>query len=74
MGVCLGFTGLWLARNEGRDPYSSPYKTHYSTLRSLVHSFIPSLPKVSLGLQVIHWTANWLAVEELKLSCSIMGT
>ena len=24
-GGGIGFTDLWLARNEGMDPYSSPY-------------------------------------------------
>ena len=35
-------TGLWLARNEGMDPYSGPYITHYSSFHFLFHSFIPS--------------------------------
>ena len=41
-------TGLWLARNEEMDLYSSPYKTHYTSFHFLFHSFIPSEPKARL--------------------------
>ena len=34
---------LCLARNEGVDPYSSPYITHDSGFHVLFHSFIPTL-------------------------------
>ena len=41
-GADLAFGCLWLASNEGRDPYySSPCLTHYSSLHVLFHSFIP---------------------------------
>ena len=33
-------TYLWLARNGGMNPYSSPYITHYSSFHFLFHSFI----------------------------------
>ena len=35
-------TGLWLVRNEGMDPYGSPYRTQYSSFHFLFRSFIPS--------------------------------
>ena len=38
--VALLLAGLWLARNERRDPYSSPYRTQYSSFYFLSHSFI----------------------------------
>ena len=31
-----------LARNEGMDPYSSPYLTHYTSFHFLFQSCIPS--------------------------------
>ena len=43
-------TGLWLARNEGMDPYSSPYITHYSRFHFLFHSFLSSKPKARWSL------------------------
>ena len=46
----LGYAYLWLARNEGRNPLSSPNLTHYGSFLFLFHSFIPSQPKVSLGV------------------------
>ena len=33
---------LWLASNEGVDPYSSPYITHDENFHVLFHPFIPS--------------------------------
>ena len=38
---------LWLAGNEGMDPYSSPYATHYNGVHFLFHASIPSQPKAS---------------------------
>ena len=32
-----------LGRNEGEDPYSSPYIIRYSSFHCLSHSFIPNL-------------------------------
>ena len=34
--------GLWLARNEAMNPYSSAFITHYGSFDFLFHSFIPS--------------------------------
>ena len=41
--LCPFIAGFWLARNEGRDPYSSPL---YNPLLIVVSIFffIPSLP------------------------------
>ena len=38
----VGLSYPELARNEGMDPYSSPYMTLYSSFHFLFHSFIPS--------------------------------
>ena len=41
----MGLSYPELARNEGMDPYSSPYMTLYSSFHFLFHSFIPQLMK-----------------------------
>ena len=41
LGLIAGYSGFWLARSEGMDPYSSPYITHCSSFHFLSHSFIP---------------------------------
>ena len=38
----MGLFCLWLVRNEGMHPYSSPYITHYNSFHILFPSFIPS--------------------------------
>ena len=40
--LLIPITYLWLDRNKGMDPYSSPYITHYNSVHVLFPSFIPS--------------------------------
>ena len=43
--IAKGFTYLWLARNEGMDPYSSPYMSLYNPHSSpSILCTIPSFP------------------------------
>ena len=47
----VSITYLWLARNEGMDPYSSPYITHHCSFHFLFHSCIPTLnPKIVVSM------------------------
>ena len=50
-GFRVPSSGLWLARNEGMDPYSSPYITHSSSSHALFHSF---------GIDQVHCLHMWL--------------
>ena len=71
--VALLLAGLWLARNERRDPYSSPYITHYSSFHFLSHSFIsilntkpyitPIIPIVSIVFSMPCFTASQRPVK-----------
>ena len=39
IGHAFAYAGLWFSRNEGMDPYSSPYITHYSRFHFPVPSY-----------------------------------
>ena len=45
---CIGFTGLWLAGNEGMETKMETTIMSYIRTTRRIHSFIPSVPKASV--------------------------
>ena len=45
---------LWLARNEGMEPYSSPYITHCSSFHVLFHSNPTPYAAISMLFPFLH--------------------
>ena len=51
-----GLTSSWLARNEGMDPYSSPYITQYTSFHAFSSRSFPANQRPAKGFcKVVAW-------------------